>query len=117
MPKISIFIGAMLCLTGIVGYGASDVKSITAFIPLFFGLPIMLFAWLTLRQPSKAKIYMHVAVTLAILGFVASAMRVAKLEEFGSVKSSALWSMCILCFVLVGAYVQSFIKARTNKES
>ncbi|WFB35258.1 hypothetical protein P3T73_13920 [Kiritimatiellota bacterium B12222] len=116
MSKITVFIGVMLCVLGFYGYSASEVKSVTAFIPLFVGLPIAICGGITMKKPSLSVIFMHIALTLALLGFVASLMKALQLDEFGSVKSVSLWSMCVLCFILLGAYMQSFIKARSNKE-
>lgn len=116
MSKISIYFGGLLSLTGIIAFVVTGFEHPTSLIPLFVGAPIAICGALTLRDPAKAKIYMHIALTLALLGFIASAWKVSTLEEFGSVKSVSLWTMCVLCFILLGAYVQSFIKARTNKE-
>lgn len=116
MPKISIYFGGLLSLLALVSFTVSGFEQKTALIPLFIGAPIVLCGWLTLKQPAKAKIYMHIAVTLSLLGFLAAASRIPKLDEFGSIKSTSIWSMTVLCFMLTGLYVQSFIKARTQKE-
>lgn len=117
MSRVSIYFGGLLSLIGLLSFVVSGFESPTALIPLFLGLPIAVCGWLTCKQPGKAKIYMHIAVTLSLLGFLASASRIPTLDEFGSIKSTSIWAMAILCFILTGLYVQSFIKARTRKES
>ncbi|MDA3874090.1 MAG: hypothetical protein PF795_09025 [Kiritimatiellae bacterium] len=116
MTKLSIYIGGLLSLIGLISWTATGFESPTALIPAFIGAPIALFGWLTDKQPARRKIYMHIAVGLAIVGFLASASRIPTLEDFGDIKSVSIWTTCILCFILVGAFVQSFLKARTAKE-
>lgn len=116
MSKITVFVGGLLCLTGILAYVTTGFEHATSLIPLFVGAPIGVCGLLTLKQPSKAKIYMHIAVALAILGFLASASRIPSLRNFGDIKSVSIWVMCVLCFILVGAFFQSFFKARMGKQ-
>jgi len=116
MSKISIYIGGLLCVIGVLSYIFTGFEHPTALIPVALGALIALCGWLTQKQPEKAKIYMHIAVTLALVGFIGSAARIPKLEGFGNIKSVSIWSSSVLFFILAGLYVQSFIKARTNKE-
>lgn len=116
MTKLSIYIGGLLSLMGLITWTIGGFEHFTALIPLFIGAPIAVLGWLTEKQPARRKIYMHIAVGLAILGFLASASRIPGLDEFGSNQSVSIWSMCILCFILVGAFVQSFLKARSVQE-
>ena len=53
MEKISIFFGLFLLFWGIVISALSQSDSITSYIPSFFGLPLILFGFLSLRLPSK----------------------------------------------------------------
>lgn len=116
MTKISKTIGGLLCLVGVLAYVFTGFESPTSLIPLFIGAPVLICGMMTDKQPDKRKLYMHIAVGLATLGFLASASRIPTLEEFGSIKSLSIWSMCVLCFILIGLYAQSFIKARSVKE-
>jgi len=115
MTKISKFVGVLLSVIGIAGYVMTDFASVTALIPMFLGLPIAVCGWLTEKQPQRRVIYMHIAVTLGVLGVIGTGKQAFGLEEFGSVKSVSLWSSFVLCFVLVGCYIQSFINARKAK--
>ncbi|MGA0334323.1 MAG: hypothetical protein ACO3N7_11580 [Kiritimatiellia bacterium] len=117
MSKLSIYIGGLLSVIGLLSFVATGFESPTALIPLFVGAPIAVCGALTAKQPAKAKIYMHIAVGLALLGFLASASRIPSLGDFGDIKSVSIWSMCLLCFILVGAFLQSFLKARMKKQS
>jgi hypothetical protein len=117
MSKLSVTIGSMLCLLALFTFTIAGFarEAWTALIPLFVGLPIALCGLLTDKFPAKRKITMHIAVVLAFLGFAASASRIPKLGEFTSIKSISVWVMCLLCFLLLGAFIQSFVKARMPK--
>jgi hypothetical protein len=117
MTKISFFISGLLCLLGILSYVSTGFEHPTALIPLFVGVLIGVFVFLAEKVPAKRKLFMHIAVGLAILGFLASAGRIPSLDGDDAIKATSLWGMCFLCFALVGCYIQSFIKARSNKES
>lgn len=114
MSRMSIVVGGLLSLWAIVFYALSGFGSITALIPLFIGAPIALFGVLAEKQPGKRKMHMHIAVGLALLGFLASASRIPALEDFASKKSISVLGMCVLCLVLLVAYVQSFLAARSK---
>jgi len=117
MTKISYFISGLLCLLGVFAYVSTGFEHPTSLIPFFVGVLIALFVFLAEKIPNKHKLFMHIAVGLAILGFLASAGRIPSLDGDDALKAASLWGMCFLCFALVGCYVQSFIKARSNKES
>jgi hypothetical protein len=114
MTRITLFVGGLLSLIALLSFTIAGfaAEAWTALIPLFIGAPIALCGWLSEKQPAKRKLFMHIAVSLALIGFLASASRIPKLEEYGSVKSMSVWAMTVLCFILLGAYLQSFFKAR-----
>lgn len=116
MSKISIYLGGLLCLIGVLSFIFTGFESPTALIPTFIGAPIVLCGFLVQKKPEKTKLFMHIAVTFALLGFLAPIYPISKMEGYGSIKSVSLWSMLVVSFILFGLYIQSFIKARTNKE-
>ena len=117
MAKLSFILGTALVLIGVLSYVISGFYSATALIPSFLGLPIAVCGKLTLKKPEKAMIFMHIAVLFAALLFLGSASRIPTLEEFGSIKSVSIWLSAILSFILLGAFVQSFLKARAAKKA
>jgi hypothetical protein len=117
MSKISIFFGVLLTLLGVLAWVIAGFESPTALIPSFFGLPIAACGKLAAAKPEKSMLFMHIAVVLDVLLLIGAGMRIPKLEEFGSIKSVSIWATAVIAFVLLGLYVQSFIKARTNKSA
>lgn len=117
MAKLSFILGSALAVLGVLSYVIAGFESPTALIPTFLGLPIAVCGKLTLKKPEKAVIFMHIAVLFAAILFLGSASRIPTLEEFGSIKSVSIWVAAILSFILLGAFVQSFLKARQAKKA
>ena len=59
MENISIFYGFFLIIWGVAISFVSNSDSLTSFIPSFFGLPILIFAFLTIKYQEKKKLFMH----------------------------------------------------------
>jgi hypothetical protein len=117
-------IGILLTLLGVLTYvfwkqlGASHA-SVTALIPAFVGVPLMVLGWLVLLKPALRMHLMHAAVVLGLLGFLAA------LGGFGRALAKGLYGasmaataiMAVLCGVYVALCVRSFIAARRARES
>src|SRR5215216_1948871 len=71
MANITITLGAFLVLLGVGGYVASGQASWTALIPAFFGLIFVALGVLA-RREARRRHAMHAAVTVALLGFLAT---------------------------------------------
>lgn len=117
MPRISIICGAILILIGVVGYlvGMShDKASITALIPAIIGIVMAALGFVAERNESLRKHLMHGSVLIALLGFIATAVRlVPRLGEFnGSAAQVSQLLTAIVCLVFVVLAVRSFIAAR-----
>ena len=119
MPFTAILFGALLVLTGIIGYihgVLNDKASLTAFIPAAFGFLISIFGLAAQARESLRKHMMHGAVVVGLLGFLVPAGRLAsKYSEL--TLSAAVVSqlvMALLCLVFVVVCVRSFIAARRN---
>jgi len=120
-----MFCGMLLTLLGVICYafafqlGAAD-RSVTALIPTFLGVPLILLGYFSLVKPNLRMHLMHAAVTLALLGFLASAGRfisvMIRKPNIG-VGPAAQLIMAIICGVFVAACVRSFITARRNREA
>jgi hypothetical protein len=119
MPNTAIWIGRLLVLLGIAGYGYgmySGNASLTAMIPAAFGIVLMILGHLSLAKENWRKHLMHVAVILALLGFILPVGRLV--SKFGDLTiSAAVLSqvvMAILCLVFVVFAVRSFAAARSR---
>lgn len=121
MPKLSRGLGIALILLGIIGYFATGQQSITALIPTFFGV-IMLILGLLGSKEKIRKHAMHGASLLALLGLAGTAMGVSKLFELlsgGDVeRPAAVVSqsvMALLCLLFVLFSIKSFMDARRSQ--
>lgn len=119
MTRITILIGVLLLLLGLGVYAATGMKSVTALIPAFFGLPLLVLGLLALRDAWR-KHAMHAAALVALLGFLGALARPLQLVVSGRplVVSAPLVSqflMAILCGLLVVLAVKSFIDARRRR--
>jgi hypothetical protein len=78
MVTVTMILGAVLVLLGLIGYLASGRASATALIPAFFGLPILVLGALA-RTSAAAPGLLWAAAALALLGFLGSVRGLAKL--------------------------------------
>jgi len=121
MAKISITFGVILIITGLVAYFGISNESITAFIPTFLGLPVLIFGFVALKE-KYLKHAMHGAAVLMLLGFGGTVGGLIKFfrmiggEEFE--RSSAITVQAIvavLCLIFLVLAVKSFIDARRKR--
>lgn len=117
MPVNAIIFGVILIVIGGVGYvhGMMNEKaSITALIPAFFGIVLAGLGAAASASEGMRKHIMHVAVTVALLGFILTAGRlVSKIGELSM--SAAVVSqiaMAAICLIYVVLSIRSFIAAR-----
>lgn len=122
MTSTAIFCGAILMLVGFIGYfyGSSQGSgSYTALIPAALGLIILLCGVIGAAKESLRKHVMHVAVAIALLGFIMVAgrlaMRLSSLTMSAAVISQLLTAIICLVFVLAG--VSSFARARRERQN
>lgn len=103
----------LLTLLGVVAYFVSETRSVTALIPAFVGVPLILLGAITAAKPDLRKHTMHAAAALGVLGFLASAGRFAmKPAAPTSIGPASLLIMAVLCGLFVVLCVRSFIAAR-----
>ena len=120
MPINSVIVGIVLILIGVAGYiyGMSEGRaSVTALIPSFFGVVMLLLGVVSQVKESLRKHLMHVAVVIALIGFILTggrlAMTFSSLEMSAAVASQAATAIVCLLFVILG--VMSFTKARKER--
>ena len=123
MPIVSIVMGALLVGLSAFGYinGDPTKDKVTAFIPAFVGVPLILCGLIALKE-SLLKHAMHVAAMLGLLGFLASAGRLGMVAAQGKLDMSQLAAQCAagmagLCAVFVALCVKSFIDARKRRQA
>ncbi len=125
MPKLSINVGVLLIILGFFAYIGSEMVSITALIPSFFGLAFVGLGLLARKSDSMQKHTMHAAMLLALLGLGGSftGLRQIVIALFGGdmpVRFTAAASqavMAVICIIFLILGVKSFIDARKEKKA
>ena len=122
MPRLAVIFGLLLILLGLLGYlvlADPDARSVTALIPAFAGLPILVCGLVAFKEGAR-KHAMHIAMVSALLGAIAPWMRLAKAFQEGfqlDEKTGVQLTMSTLCLVLLVLGVRSFIAARRGAEA
>lgn len=123
MPKFSIVLGIIFIVMGLYGYFGISSESITALIPTFFGIPLLVLGWIGLNE-KYLKHAMHGAAVLTLLGFAGTISGLIKFFKMlggaetarpAAVTVQAI--MALLCLLFLIFAVKSFIDARKNRAS
>lgn len=118
MAKATIGFGILLIVLGSWSFFTTGSQHPTALIPAYFGL-VLFWSGVLAIKPERRALWMHVAVTVGLLGFLGSAVQAireyvaahgAPLEHPAAVEAQA--AMAGICLVFVLLCVRSFIAAR-----
>lgn len=118
MPKVSIAFGAALIALGLWGYFGTATTSLTALIPVPFGLVLAVCGALALHE-KNLKMAMHIAATAGLLGFAGTVPGLLKLVKLlngepvarpQAVAAQSIMAGLMLVFLVL--CVKSFIDAR-----
>ncbi|TVR16028.1 MAG: hypothetical protein EA391_09125 [Balneolaceae bacterium] len=122
MPKLSLTVGIILIILGIISYIATGAASATALIPAFFGIVFALLGLLAKKSEGMRKHTMHAALLLAILGLGGSfggllAIIGAITGDMPERPAAAIGQavMAVVCIGFLAAGITSFINARKNR--
>ena len=119
MAIITIVYGSLLVLLGLAGYFGSDQTSLTALIPLLFGIPLEGLGLVAYAKPAARKHAMHAAAVIALLGLLGTAKALLKLpaliqgapmERPAAVAAQCI--MAVLSLIFLALCVRSFMAAR-----
>ena len=120
IEKFSLTYGFFLILWGVVISFISGSSSATSYIPSFLGLPLIIFSYLTIKFPSKKKLFMHIVVIFGLIIFLGGLDVIRSLiggyafENFWADVSKTMMLLTGLYFLV--QCVKSFIFARKNRE-
>jgi hypothetical protein len=123
MKNLAFACSALLIVTGLVGYfgweaiGASK-QSVTALIPAFVGIPMLIGALISLK---KNMLGMHIAVTFSLLGALAGLGRLVPglikgTVDFSQIGPKLVLEMTVICLFFTVMAVRSFIAARRARQ-
>jgi len=122
MAKVSIVFGLILIILGLVSYFGISSESITALIPAFLGVPILILGFLSLKE-KYLKHSMHAAAVLMLLGFGGTVSGLIKFfrmlggeifERPSAITIQAI--MAVICLIFLTLAIKSFIDARRGKK-
>ncbi|WP_235011467.1 hypothetical protein [Bryocella elongata] len=117
MAKITMMVGFVLVALGFAYWGLAGRTAPTALIPAYFGIALMICGARSRTENNKTRmLFMHVAVTIGLLGFLFPGIRAIMTMMKGATLSSLAVQeqlvMSVVCLVFTGMCVRSFIAAR-----
>jgi len=123
LAKVTLIFAVLLVALGLIVYVGTGSQHLTALIPTWFGVALALFGLLAMSpSESRRKLFMHIAVTIGLLGFVGGAVEAirgymhatsAGIAPNGIALASKL-TMTGLLLLYVILCVRSFIAARRS---
>jgi hypothetical protein len=123
MAKVTLVFAVLLIALGLVGYIGTGSAHPTALIPAWIGLALGLFGALAISpNERRRKLFMHINVTIALLGAIGAAAELMRSAHANLVAHRApdlwamysKWSLEVLLFLYVILCVRSFIAARRS---
>ena len=120
MENFSIVYGIFLVFWGVIISLISGSNSFTSYIPSILGLPILIFAYLSIKFISKKKMFMHIVVLFGLIIFLGGLDFIRSI--FTGRAFDNLWAdISKLMMLLTGLFftyqcIKSFIHARKIRE-
>jgi hypothetical protein len=117
MAKVTLVFAALLILLGLAGFVGTGSQHFTALIPVWFGLPLGIFGALAISpNEGRRKLFMHINVTIGLLGFLGSAAEIirsyASGKQLNPTAMASKFTLAGLLLLYVILCVRSFIAAR-----
>ncbi len=119
IEKISIYYGSFLILWGLLISYISNSTSLTSYIPSFLGIPVLIFSLLSVKLPSKKKLFMHLTASMGFIIFLGGLDFLRNFEDLFSNFWADLSKLMLLitgfCFVYIN--IKSFIFIRKKRQN
>tara|TARA_A100000164_G_C21688891_1_gene667998 strand:- start:132 stop:560 length:429 start_codon:yes stop_codon:yes gene_type:complete len=121
MEKLSIVYGLFLILWGVLISLISGSNSFTSYIPSILGLPILVFAFLSMKFFDKKKLFMHIVVLFGLIIFlggldiIRSFLTGSAFENYWADTSKLM--MLLTGFFFTYQCIRSFIHTRKISQS
>jgi hypothetical protein len=124
MAKITVLFGILLIILGGASFVLTGSKFPTSLIPVAFGILLVTFGVMAETPVTKRRmLFMHIAVTVGLLGFLATAQSLFQVVQLfkgtklflypRAIEEKAAMSALMLIYVLL--CVRSFITARRSR--
>ncbi len=120
IEKLSIFYGLFLIAWGVIISFISGSNSFTSYIPSILGLPIFVFAFLSVKFVTKKKLFMHITVLFGLIVFLGG-IDFLRTFFFGDPFENSWADISKLMMLITGFYftlqcIKSFIHARKLRD-
>jgi hypothetical protein len=118
MVRFTTALGIALVVLGVGAYVLTSAASVTALIPAFVGIPLLVCAAVA-RAETRRRPALVVALAVAVLGALGSSMNAIRIGEAiagTAQRPSAVWVSTIM-FVLLVAYVVVGVRALLRSRS
>ena len=125
MAKVTLVFAALLVALGLAGYVGTGSLHPTALIPTWIGLVLGVGGFLAISpSESRRKLFMHINVTVALLGFIGSAVEVIRsyihAQSTGiapdQIAMASKITLTLLLLIYVVLCVRSFIAVRRARK-
>ena len=107
-----------LILLGVIGYFVTGLQSVTALIPAFFGIVVLLIL-LVFRRFTKPKITLWILIVFSLIGFIATVKGVPKvfdlLQGNDMQRPAAVISQTIMTVLSIITSIVLILKSKTIK--
>jgi hypothetical protein len=124
MAKLTVLFGILLILLGGASFILTGHTHYTSLIPAGFGILLIIFGRLAETPETRRRmLFMHIAVTIGLLGFLATAPALVSAVQLfkgtklflypAAIEEKAAMSALMLIYVLI--CVRSFIAARRTR--
>jgi len=123
LAKLTIAFGVVLGIIGIGYFIGTGSTHPTSLIPLWFGIVLIICGALSLTEDARRRmLWMHIAVTVSLLGFLFPGFMAIK--EWASAHGGPLAHpaavqeqgiMSVVCLIFTALCVRSFIAARRSR--
>ncbi|MCU0365029.1 MAG: hypothetical protein MUE93_05090 [Ignavibacteriaceae bacterium] len=121
MAKSSIAFGIILIILGVISYFGISSESVTALIPAFLGVIVLILGFLALNE-KYMKHSMHAVAVLMLLGFAGTVSGLIKFfrmisgevfERPSAITVQAI--MATLCLIFLIFAIKSFVDVRRKR--
>src|ERR1700733_16226343 len=123
MAKVTLVFAVLLIALGLIGFLGTGSQYRTALIPTWFGVALGIFGFLAVSpSESRRKLFMHINVTIALLGFIGSTVEAIRGYvhatsagiEPDQIALASKGTLAGLLLIYVILCVRSFIAARRS---
>ena len=113
MANTTILFGLLLTLLGLTGYVVAGATSVTALIPAFFGIVLLVLGFLARSEPLR-KHAMHAAAAVALIGCAGAVMSLlrAPWATRSALANFSQLAMALITAAFVVLCINSFRAAR-----